>query len=66
MNYDTYRKRGRHWEYLGERYAQTMHGAACAASYVHHIKMAAVRPAGSRDKLYVYKFEQPAEVHHGR
>ncbi len=56
MRYDTYRKRGKHWQYLGERDAETMRGAALQTGYVHNCKVVAVRPAGSRDKLYVYRF----------
>ena len=47
--YETYRKRGRSWQYLGERTAESMRGAALQVSYVHHVKVVAVCPAGSLD-----------------
>jgi hypothetical protein len=66
VNYETYRKRGRGWQYLGERSAATMRGAALQTSYVENCRVVAVRPAGSTDKRYVYRFAQPAAVHHGQ
>ena len=66
MNFETYRKRGRHWEYLGIRSAGDSRAAALQTSYVHNLRVVAVRPEDSRDKLLVYRFLQPAAVHHGR
>ncbi len=66
VSYETYRKRGRHWEYLGTQSAETMRGAALMTGYVHHCKVIAVRPEGSRDKKYVYRFGFYPELQHGR
>lgn len=66
LSWETYRKRGRGWQYLGTRQAETMRGAALATGYVHHIRVVAVRPEDSRDKLYVFRFKYTPEVHHGR
>jgi len=65
MRYETYRKRGRGWEYLGERDANSMRSAALHTSYVHNIKVIAVRPAGSRDKKYIYRFKYVASLASG-
>lgn len=66
LRYETYRRRGRHWQYLGERDAETMRGAALVAGYVEHCKVVGVRPAGSLDKIYAYRFAYFPEVHHGK
>lgn len=61
LSFETYRKRGRGWEYLGLRHISKddpdpPRAAARAASYVHHIKVIGIRPEDSRDKLWVYRF----------
>ncbi len=56
-SYETYRKRGEHWEYLGCRGAESMRGAALMTAYCQNLKVVAVRPEDSRDKIYVFRFK---------
>lgn len=57
MQFEMYRRRGRHWQYLGERTAADSIKAARTTAYVHHLRVVGVRPAGSLDRLYVYRFK---------
>lgn len=62
LAFETYRKRGRGWEYLGLRHISKddpdpSRAAARAASYVHNIKVVGIRPEDSRDKIWVYRFK---------
>lgn len=57
MNFEVYRKRGKHWQYLGEYTALSSHGAALVAGYIHHIKVLGTRPANSRIGLIVHRFK---------
>lgn len=67
MQFDTYRKRGKHWEYLGSRSAETSRGAALKTGYVHNLRVIGVRPADCPAvKLFVYRFKYVPMVHHGR
>lgn len=66
MRFETYRKRGRSWEYLGTRDAETGRGAAQMTGYVHNLKVVGVRPEDSRDKILVYRFMYVPMAHHGR
>ena len=68
MLFSCYRKRGRNWEYLGDRTAEDSRAAALKTSYVHNLRIIGVKPAYTSDavKLFVYRFKQPAAVHHGR
>src|SRR6185437_2311576 len=65
-NWETYRKRGRHWEYLGCIWAESDRGAALMTGYIQHIKVIGVRPEDSRDKIRVFRFGFYPELHHGR
>jgi hypothetical protein len=63
MNFEVYRKRGRHWEYLGVYdKMEDSNKAARKASYIHNIKVVGVRPEGSRDKILVYRFQYVAGI----
>jgi hypothetical protein len=64
--FETYRKRGRGWQYLGDRYAKTMRGAALMTNHCDNAKVIACRPAGSRDKIYVYRFANVASLTSGQ
>ncbi len=67
MNFETYRKRGKGWEYLGiQRNAVDSRAAALRAGYIQGIKVVGVRPEGSRDKIYVHRFTYVPEAHHGQ
>lgn len=66
MKWETYRKRGRHWQYLGLREAESDRGAALMTSYSQNIKVIGVRAEDSRDKIRVFRFKYVAMVHHGR
>lgn len=62
LSFETYRKRGRGWEYLGLRQVSVKDPdpsakAARSASYIHNIKVVGIRPEDSRDKLLVYRFK---------
>ena len=57
MMWETYRKRGRHWEYLGLREAMNDVVAAHKTSYAHNIKVIGIRPEDSRDKIRVFRFK---------
>lgn len=65
VRYDTYFKHGRNWIYCGERTARTARSAALSTSYVQGRRVIGIRPAGSEVKLWVYRFKQPGELHHG-
>lgn len=56
MRYDTYRPRGKRWEFIAQRAAETMRGAALITGYVDNLKVIGVRAAGSADKLRVFRF----------
>lgn len=56
MRFDTFRPRGKHWEYLGEREAVDSKKAATTTAYVHNLKVVGVRPAGSNVPLLVHRF----------
>lgn len=67
LSFETYRKRGRGWEYLGLRHISKddpdpSRKAARETSYVHHIKVVGIRPEDSRDKLWVYRFNYPMSL----
>lgn len=64
LAFETFRKRGRNWEYLGERSATEMRAAALQTSYAHHIKVVGCRPAHTNLTLHVYRFKQVATLHH--
>jgi hypothetical protein len=64
-NFETYRKRGKGWEYLGVRSARDSRSAALSTGYVNHIKVVGVRPEDSRDKIQVFRFKYVPELHHG-
>lgn len=66
LAFETYRKRGRHWEYLGCIDAESSRGAALMTGYIQHIKVIGVRPADTSEKLIVHRFGFYPEVHHGR
>ncbi len=66
MRWETYRKRGRHWQYLGLRSAESDRGAALMTGYSQHCRVIGVRPEDSRDKIRVFRFGFYPEVQHGR
>lgn len=63
MNFETYRKRGRNWEYLGIRTGvENSRSAALQTSYVHNLKVVGIRPEDSKDKILVYRFKYVASL----
>jgi len=66
MNFETYRKRGKGWEYLGVVSAETCRDAAQMIGYIHNLKVIGVRPEDSRDIIQVYRFLRVPELHHGK
>lgn len=63
MNYETYRKRGKGWEYLGiRRHCRDSRSAALQTSYVHNLKVIGIRPEDSKDKILVYRFKYVASL----
>ena len=65
MTFETYRKRGKGWEYLGTRRSANSRSAAQQAGYVHNLKVIGVRTEYSRDKILVYRFQYVPQLHHG-
>lgn len=56
MGFEVYRKRGRHWQFIGRYIAEDSLKAARHASYVHNLKVVGVRPEGSLVKVFAYHF----------
>ena len=65
LRFETFRKRGRGWEYLGERDARDSRSAALQTGYVHHLRVVGIRVADTPGKLQVYRFIHVPELHHG-
>ena len=62
-NFEVYRKRGRHWEFLCVyTLMKDSNEAARRTSYVYNLKVVGVRPEGSRDKILVYRFQYVAGI----
>ena len=62
MRFETYRKRGNGWEYLGIVDRKDSLHAAYAVSYVQNIKVVGVRPEDSRDKIYTHRLKNVASI----
>lgn len=57
MDFEVFRKRGKHWQYLGTYWGKDSSEAARKAGYVHNCKVLGVRPAGTPCKLFVHRFQ---------
>lgn len=66
ISFETYRKRGRGWEYLGCRKAESDRSAALITGYVQHVRVVGVRPKDARIPIRTFRFDFYPEVHHGR
>ncbi len=56
MGFEVFRKRGKHWQYLGVYHEVDSQRAARKAAYVHNVKVLGVRPECTHCKLLVYRF----------
>lgn len=57
MDFECFRKRGRHWQYLSTYNASDSRRAAFSCGHIHNLKVIGVRPAGTSVKLFVYRFK---------
>lgn len=64
MKFETYRPRGKGFEFIGIRDAKDSQVAAKMAGYVHNLKVVATRPEDSRDKVLVYRFKSVPQLWH--
>lgn len=55
VDYECYCKYGNRWSYKGTVNARTMRLAAYRMQYVYDRNVWRIRPAGSRDKFYLYR-----------
>lgn len=63
LEFEVYRKRGKHWELLYPSLRATdSRKAALHASYVHSLKVIGVRPAGTNLKIFVTRLQHVATL----
>lgn len=56
LTFEVYRKRGKHWQYLGSYDATDSIKAARKAGYIHNCKVLGIRPADTSLPLFVHRF----------